>query len=127
MNSMVIFHSYVNVYQRVDFMTSYYTSDLCLIEQWTTDWHLRGKDGFFCVVRFHAIHHHWALGPNFGAPMFDPQRSPIPNLCQGIWLVFSLSLLGRSICLWYSHHAILHRRSGRLVTSRGCSGTWETT
>lgn len=44
---------------------------------------------------------------------------------QVIWLVFLVSLLGRGICLFYSRRAILHRRSGRVVTCLGrCERTW---
>ena len=64
-------------------MTSYYTSDLCLIEQWTTDWHLRGKDVFFGVVRFHAIHHHWALAQILMPQCLTPKDHPSPISARG--------------------------------------------
>lgn len=38
------------------------------------------------------------------------------HLSQALWTVFGISVLGRCLCLLYSHRAILHRRSGRVVT-----------
>ncbi|CAK8995523.1 Sulfatase-modifying factor 2 [Durusdinium trenchii] len=70
--------------------------------------------GILVEVAFASLMTRWmAESTREKSPLFNVSEEFI---VQALWTVFGISVLGRCLCLLYSHRAILHRRSGRVVT-----------